>query len=1030
MPALLERDAELGELARRLASVRAGAGRVIVVEGPAGIGKSTLLAAAVEGAPVLRARCSPLEQHAAWGLARQLFEPLRGSAGWDELTAGAAGLAELALSAGDGSAHAGDAMHAAVRGLVWLTTGLAERGPVVLVVDDVHWADPPSLRWLALLAPALAELPVGVLCAVRSGEPASAPDLLAEVLAAAPEPPVRPRALGVEATGTLVRARLPDASGGFARACHAVTGGNPFLVGALLAQVAADGVAPDDETASRLETYGADQVARALERRLARLGPEAAALARAVAVLGPRAPARHAAALAGRELARGAPPRPAASPAAGVSPRSAASPAAAAASDPGAAPPGALDLAAAARAADALRAAGLLDPGPELTLSHPLIAAALYSGMAVGERAVRHADAAAVLMAERAGPERVALHLLRTEPARDARTVAVLREAAARASARGAPQSAAEYLRRALGEPPPAAEEEAEVRLELGLALAAFMDPSAYDHLDEAARAATEEQRGRIALSGARALGLIGRFGDAVALCRRGLAAELPAALRERLEAELVTNGMTDVATIGEALRHLRRGAALELWRVTAGMDAMMAGRPAAESLAILRPALDRRVLAGEPGSLLGTTATLHLIASDELAEAIALCDELIDLARPRGWLIALAHGCMMRALALIRAGEIRDAEADARLAFDYKLPVAPTPAMLWCLSFLVDALVEAGDLDGADAALTAAGQQAGPPAGVLAAPLLLDSRARLRLAQHRPEEALADARAAGARAAVLGLRHPILAGWRATAVEALVVLGRTAEAGELAREQAELAERVGTPGARGGALRLLARAAAARGDAAGARRGGADAGARRGGADAGARRGGADTGARRGGAAAGARAAPRDDGAADPLALLDEAVQLLDDSPARLEHTRALVDLGATLRRANRRADAREPLRRALDAAGRGGMALLANRAREELHAAGARPRRTAASGPAALTPAEHRVARLAAEGRTNREIAERLYVTQRTVETHLTHAFQKLGIGSRDELPGALAADERVVALDPAVRGNHEDV
>jgi DNA-binding NarL/FixJ family response regulator len=110
--------------------------------------------------------------------------------------------------------------------------------------------------------------------------------------------------------------------------------------------------------------------------------------------------------------------------------------------------------------------------------------------------------------------------------------------------------------------------------------------------------------------------------------------------------------------------------------------------------------------------------------------------------------------------------------------------------------------------------------------------------------------------------------------------------------------------------------------------------------------------------------------------------------------------------------------ADARAPLRRALEQADRGGMLLLAARARDELSAIGARPRRSALSGPGALTPAEHRVAQLAAGGRGNRAIAERLYVTQRTVETHLTHAFQKLDIRSRGELAAALG-------LRPPARG-----
>ena len=205
-----------------------------------------------------------------------------------------------------------------------------------------------------------------------------------------------------------------------------------------------------------------------------------------------------------------------------------------------------------------------------------------------------------------------------------------------------------------------------------------------------------------------------------------------------------------------------------------------------------------------------------------------------------------------------------------------------------------------------------------------------------------------------------------MFAGWRAEAVEALVILGETAEAQRLAREQLELSERLGTPGARGGALRVLARTIT------------------------------------------------------EPIPHLEQAVEMLASSPARLEHTRALVALGAAQRRANRRAEARAPLRRALEQADRSGMALLARRAREELNAIGARPRRSALSGPGALTPAEYRVAQLAARGHGNRAIAERLYVTQRTVETHLTHAFQKLDIRSRAEL--ATALEPQAAAAEPA--------
>ena len=165
-----------------------------------------------------------------------------------------------------------------------------------------------------------------------------------------------------------------------------------------------------------------------------------------------------------------------------------------------------------------------------------------------------------------------------------------------------------------------------------------------------------------------------------------------------------------------------------------------------------------------------------------------------------------------------------------------------------------------------------------------------------------------------------------------------------------------------------------------------------------------------------RGPTGAGLRALARTASPAERIALLERAADPAGRHPNRLEHTRALVDLGAALRRANRRADARAPLRRALDLADRGGMRRLARRARHELRAAGARPRRTALSGIAALTPAEHRVAALAADGHSNREIAQRLYVTQRTVETHLTHAFQKLDIRAAPNSPLRHSAARRL--------------
>ena len=371
----------------------AGSGCLAVVEGPAGIGKSSLLAASgraaeASGMRVLRAWGGPLEQDAGWDIARQLFGPVLGGAEWDELAVGAAALARRALDPDTAApALAGDAMHAAAHGLTWLACGLADRAPTLLVVDDVHWADPPSLRWLAQLTRRLGELRLGILCATRSGEAALQPDMLGELLAAAHDPPVWPSALEPRAVACLIGDLLPTAGAAFALSCHAATAGNPFLLRALVGHLVAEQVA--DGAVARLSTFGSEQVARSVEAQLGRLPAGARDLARAFAVLGRSAPLRHARALAG------------------------------------------LDAATGARLADRLRAAGLLggDTGA-YKLVHPLVASTLNAGMPHAERALWHARAAELLTAERADPEAVALHVLRSEPAGDAATVELLRTAA------------------------------------------------------------------------------------------------------------------------------------------------------------------------------------------------------------------------------------------------------------------------------------------------------------------------------------------------------------------------------------------------------------------------------------------------------------------------------------------------------------------------------------------------------------------------------------------------------------------------
>lgn len=146
-------------------------------------------------------------------------------------------------------------------------------------------------------------------------------------------------------------------------------------------------------------------------------------------------------------------------------------------------------------------------------------------------------------------------------------------------------------------------------------------------------------------------------------------------------------------------------------------------------------------------------------------------------------------------------------------------------------------------------------------------------------------------------------------------------------------------------------------------------------------------------------------------------LELLHEAAAVLEPSPAVLDRARVLVDLGAAIRRTGRRAEARAQIRPGLDLAQRSGATALAELAREELLSAGGRPRRRELSGREALTPSERRVARMAAKGMTNREIAEALFVTQKAVSYHLGNVYRKVDVSRREEL-ARLFVEEPVTA------------
>jgi DNA-binding CsgD family transcriptional regulator len=287
--------------------------------------------------------------------------------------------------------------------------------------------------------------------------------------------------------------------------------------------------------------------------------------------------------------------------------------------------------------------------------------------------------------------------------------------------------------------------------------------------------------------------------------------------------------------------------------------------------------------------------------------------------------------------------------------------PGLPAPMLFRLLNggVLLGALLEQGQLAEAEAALEPL-DHASESTSVTAA-VLRFGRGRLRIALGRIEDGLADLLGAGELVTSALALSPSYLPWRSEAALAFLLLGKQDEAAPLAEEELELARAFGAPRTLGVAL----------------------------------------------------RAAGLVTGGAEGEALLRESVGALEQTDARLDLARSLTELGALIRRDNRRAESRELLRRGLDLAHRLGARPVAERAETELLATGARPRRAVLTGLDALTASERRVAELAAQSLTNRQIAQTLFVTMRTVEGHLTSVFRKLRLTSRDELAAALAAE-----------------
>jgi len=932
---LLEREAERAAIGTALDAVAGGTGTLIVAEGPAGIGKSRLLEvarkqASERGMRTLRARCGELEGDMAYSVVRQLFEWAVFDADEPErerLLGGSARLAGPAIGLESATAEQADSSFAVMHGLYWLVSNLAAETPLLLEVDDAHWADPASLRFMLYLGARLDGIPVALATALRTSEPGVDEPPVLQLRTLADTRYLRPAPLSAQAVAAIVSGWLGEPPAReFAEACHQASAGNPFLLHELVAAVRADHLAPTVSGADEVRRLGPDAVARALLLRLGRLPEGSGALAEAVAVLGTEVELRHAAALAG------------------------------------------LDADQASAAADALASAEVLAAELPLRFVHPVVREAIYADVAPARRQALHASAAGVLREAGADPDAVARHMLSVAPAGDPTAVDVLRRAAGRAVGRGAADIAVRYLSRALAEPP-LDTLRADLLYELGWAewLAGEDVPAAIEHLGASVDLTSQPtRRAERVLSLARARFSTGDITGAFELMEAALEdlAGVEAEAVARLEVEHATVGLVHPPTAPRAVKRLEEVGALgsspaELLQICNLAAWKWLDGTAEETVALAQQALagGRLVIAEGPDSIPIYEAIWALTYADRPDLAMAALDQTLAEARRLGSAFGFVTSCAVRAIVANVVGDVRAAEAEARNGIDLgDVPAFVRPPIFAQLAL---ALVERGELDEADRTLVESGCGPYLPELVHFNPAF-HVRGILRMAQGRYSDALEDFVELGRRDAALAVRNPAV-GWRLGAARAHLALGDQEHAAALVAEHIDLARTWGTASVLGAGLRL-------RGLVAGK------------------------------------------DGIDD----LREAAATLADSPARLEHARALFDLGASLRRAGQRREAREPLREGLARARGCGATALAEHAHAELVTAGARPRRLEFSGVESLTASERRVAEMAAEGQSNREIAQALFVTVRTVENHLSRSYKKLDISSRERLAGALSGAE----------------
>ncbi|HEX6524712.1 MAG TPA: AAA family ATPase [Streptosporangiaceae bacterium] len=924
---VFHREQEMAAVAEELARAQQGQPAVLVIAGGHGMGKTTLLQAALDQvratAVILHARCHEAERDFPFGVVRQLFDTMtsvaeNGPAG--SLTAGFAG-------------PGGGGQEQDLHSLYQATRSLASSKSVIIAVDDFNYADAASAKWFSYIARRLDGLPVSLILAGDTDYPGGAQ--IADELRPLPYfRAVNPRPLCGKCGESLVAtifSRPVDIE--FAAACHQLACGNPLVLLELCRRLRGAGVAPEKARLDQVAEIGATTLWETVSPGLRLRQRSTVELIECLAILGAGASLETAAILAGHgELAI----------------------------------EGAREL---------LGRAGLLAGQPPSRFAHPHLAAAIVARMDPERRCELHSEAAALLARLGAPPADVAAHVMSISPSGTLGNVQVLRAAAREAATEKNWPEAARFLRRALAE---TTEPDllAAISGDLGAVETHRDVPSSLRYMRAVVGQTRAPRDAAAALVPFTSLGLTlnsAAAGQAFASAYGQLITAGPDTADRLALLRLGTQAMLSGhrTEIRPALALLAGRAPAPLRRQATPVEAAAEDLRCALAIATAARGKARRRVAGWAGHCgdVGEAPDRHaggwlptpgcalvLTWAGLFNEASALADRHVELAQSRRSTAELALTRVVAAEVAYRRGDLGASLAAGQAAMDDATAVGAYGLRVAAAALSARVLIERGEADAAAGLLA----DSDPSSGVhhLITGFHRYVRARHELASGRLREGLALLMDAGRLLSAHGITNPACVGWRSRAVLTHVRLGQGVLARKLAAEDIAAARAWGAPVTIGRAL-----------------------------------------------TAASAAHPP-----AEALGMLCDAVAILDGTGALLEQARAHVRLGTALNSAGRDRDAREALHRGLDLATSCGAVQLAARARDRLLAAGARQREATGFQPTPLTAGERRVTELVVQGLTNQEVAIKLCISKRTVDTHLAHVYRKLGIRSRSRLREAV--------------------